>query len=144
MESLDTDGGQFDEFAEWRRLDVQARSIADRLLAQGPAAVHRLGAQMQRYGATKKSLEGYPYLEDSPPDAGDRTSHWERTEWRRLTKQLLMQARHIADHLLDGGPDAVDSLGLLMDRYAEVKRNLEKLSYSVGGTHSQSPKAPNW
>jgi hypothetical protein len=110
--------------AEWRRLEAQARGIADRLLAPGPTAVNRLGAQMDRYGAIKKSLEGHPYLEDPVSGAGDGTRHWEQAEWRRLTTQLLLQARHVADLLLTQGPAAVDSLGPLMDRYAEVKRSL--------------------
>ncbi|MFY9636973.1 MAG: hypothetical protein WAL27_19840 [Cellulosimicrobium cellulans] len=134
---------EFDEFAEWRRLDAQARGIADRLLAQRSAAAEWLGAQVERYAAIKAGLAGHAYVEESKDEDGDRT-HWERAEWRRLTQQLFMQARHVADHLVDGGPAAVDTLGPLMGRYANVKRNLERLSYSVAGAHSQSLKCPNW
>ena len=93
MEHSEADAS-FDEFAEWRRLDAQARGIADRLLAQGSATAQRMGAQVERYAAIKASLAGQAYLEDSKDDDGDR-SHWERAEWRRLTQQLLIQARHI-------------------------------------------------
>lgn len=140
-----SDDGTADVFAEWRRLETQARAIADRLLAQGPAVVSRLGPQMERYRGTKQALGNQPYLEDVKVAAdGNGSRRWERGEWRRLTKQLLMQARGIADELLDQGPEAVSRLGPQMDRYAALKKELEKLSYAVAGTHSGSPRAPNW
>lgn len=142
MERSDRDAAEVS--AEWRRLDAQARAIADRLLVQGPGAVNRLGPQMGLYREIKHGLANMPYLEDRKPDAGGSSRRWERGQWRRLTKQLLMQARDIADQLLEEGPAAVNSLGPKMDRYAAVKKELEQLSYAVAGTHSQAPQAPNW
>lgn len=145
MEDLKPHAGEFDEFSEWRRLDAQARAIADRLLAQGPPAVQRLGPQMDRYKAVKKNLENLSYKKDSKADAAvDRYRWWERGEWRRLTEDMHAQARVIADHLLAHGPAAVQQLAPHMIRYRAVKKELENLSYGVAGTHSQSPKAPNW
>lgn len=143
MERSDADTS--DVFAEWRRLETQARAIADRLLAQGPAAVSRLGPQMERYGETRQVLGNQPCLEDVKVDTDGNTSRrWERGEWRRLTKQLLAQAREIADLLLEQGPAAVNHLGPQVTRYGATKKELERLSYSVSGTHSRSPQAPNW
>ncbi|MCU1530678.1 MAG: hypothetical protein JWO49_249 [Arthrobacter sp.] len=145
MEGSKTDAGEFDEFSEWRRLDAQARAIAERLLAQGRPAVQRLGPQMDRYKAAKKNLENLSYLRDLKVDAdGDRYRRWERGEWRRLTEDLHAQARAIADQPLAQGPAAVLQLAPRMNRYREVKKELEKLSYGVAGTHSQSLRAPNW
>lgn len=49
------------ERAEYRRLydqlNVQARGIADRLLARGPSAVNHLGPQVKRYEATKREID---------------------------------------------------------------------------------------
>lgn len=49
------------EREEWRRLtkelNAQARAIADRLMAQGPDAIQRLGPQVERYAATRGELD---------------------------------------------------------------------------------------
>jgi hypothetical protein len=77
-------------------------------------------------------------------NAGQDQFKWERKEWQRLTGELNTQARGIADRLLAQGPEAVRRLGPQMQRYREMKQELERLSHRVAGTHSTSPRSPDW
>lgn len=79
---------------------------------------------------------------DAPPL---RDFRFENAQWQDLTGQVNRQARAIADRLLAQGPAAVQWLGPQMDRYAEAKSELEKLSLRLAGTRDwTSPAAPNW
>jgi hypothetical protein len=65
---------------EWGRLteelNTQARGIADRLLAQGPGAVQRLGPQMDRYAATKKEFEKLSYRVTGANSQSNKAPDW--------------------------------------------------------------------
>lgn len=70
------------ESYQWRQLTEQvnqlSRGIADRLLAQGPSAVNRLGPQMDRYAAAKAELERLSlHLSGSPDWTSPGAPNWD-------------------------------------------------------------------
>jgi hypothetical protein len=70
------------EHRQWQQLTAQinrqARGIADRLLAQGPSAVEKLGPQMQRYKEINAELETLSLrLSGAPNRTAPGTPDWD-------------------------------------------------------------------